>query len=37
MCKLIEFEDMNNIELSFVKRWHELHKPAKTTWEGNED
>lgn len=26
--------DMDNIE-SFVKRWHELHVPQKTDWEGN--
>lgn len=29
---LIE-DDMNNID-SFVKRWHELHKPVVTTWDG---
>jgi hypothetical protein len=26
--------DMENIE-NFVKRWHELHKPSLTDWEGN--
>lgn len=26
--------DMKNID-SFVKRWHELHIPTKTNWEGN--
>jgi len=31
--KLIE-GDMNNID-SFIKRWHELQKPAKTNWEGH--
>ncbi len=30
---LIE-KDMTNID-SFVKRWHELHKPNVTDWEGN--
>jgi len=29
---LIE-KDMKNID-SFVKRWHELHTPIKTTWDG---
>ena len=29
---LIE-KDMRNID-SFVKRWHELHTPLVTTWEG---
>ena len=27
-------DDMTNIDL-FVKRWHELHKPDKTDFEGN--
>jgi hypothetical protein len=31
--KLIK-SDMENID-SFVKRWHELHKPNLTDWEGN--
>jgi hypothetical protein len=31
--KLIK-SDMENID-SFVKRWHELHKPNVTDWEGN--
>lgn len=30
---LIE-KDMTNID-SFVRRWHELHKPMATTWEGD--
>ncbi len=33
LSKLIE-RDMNNID-HFVKRWHELHQPATTDWEGN--
>ena len=32
MGSLIE-KDMRNID-SFVKRWHELHTPLVTTWEG---
>ncbi len=31
--KLIKF-DMENIDI-FVKRWHEIHKPNLTDWEGN--
>ena len=31
---LIE-QDMMNID-SFISRWHELHKPNLTDWEGNE-
>ena len=31
--KLIK-SDLENID-SFVKRWHELHKPNLTDWEGN--
>lgn len=31
--KLIE-KDMTNID-SFIKRWHELHRPNVTDWEGN--
>lgn len=31
--KLIK-SDMGNIN-DFVKRWHELHKPNVTDWEGN--
>lgn len=30
--KLIE-GDLSNID-SFIRRWHELHKPLVTTWEG---
>ncbi len=30
--KIIE-SDLNNID-HFVKRWHEIHKPMLTTWEG---
>lgn len=30
--KIIE-SDLSNID-RFVKRWHEIHKPMETTWEG---
>lgn len=30
--KIIE-TDLNNID-NFVKRWHEIHKPLSTSWEG---
>lgn len=32
LSKLIE-SDLNNIDY-FIKRWHELHKPMVTDWEG---
>lgn len=32
LSKLIE-NDLNNID-DFIKRWHELHKPIVTNWEG---
>jgi len=32
LSSLIE-KDLNNID-SFIKRWHELHKPMVTDWEG---
>lgn len=31
--KIIE-SDLSNID-HFVKRWHEIHKPMLTTWDGN--
>jgi hypothetical protein len=34
LSKLIG-KDLSNID-SFVKRWHEIHKPIITTWEGNQ-
>jgi len=32
LSELIE-NDLNNID-SFIKRWHELHRPMVTNWEG---